>query len=98
NQLFDRYAYDYNGARLGDGSPVLACDSFLVPDRFPEVAWRTGIDREPVDVTDDDAIAWLRACVYADQLERLERLEQAVAVARRDPPTIVPGDAVDVLR
>jgi hypothetical protein len=97
NLLFDRYGYDYDGVRLGDGEPVLRCSSYLVPDRFPEVASRIGIDREPVDVTDDDAVAWLRACVFADQLDRVERLEQAVATARRDPPDIVRGNALDTL-
>ncbi|HZN16025.1 MAG TPA: DUF2332 domain-containing protein [Acidimicrobiales bacterium] len=98
NLLFDRYAYDYDGVRLGDGELRLSCASFLVPDRIPTVASRVGVDREPVDVMDDDAVAWLRACIFADQGDRLERLEQAVAVARRGPPTIVAGNANDVLR
>jgi hypothetical protein len=97
NLLFDRYAYEYGGVRLGEGTPVLECDSFIVPDRYPRVASRIGIDREPVDVTNDDAVAWLRACIYADQAARRERFEQAVAVARRDPPTVVAGNAIDVL-
>jgi hypothetical protein len=97
NLLFDRYGYDYQGVRIGDGAPVLPCESFIVPDRIPTVASRIGIDREPVDVTDDDAIAWLRACIYADQADRLVRFEQAVEVARRDPPQIVAGNAVDTL-
>ena len=97
NLLFDRYAYDYDGVRLGEGTPLLACSSFLVPDRFPAVASRVGIDREPVDICDDDAVAWLRACVFADQRDRVERLEQAVAVARRDPPPIVTGDVLAAL-
>jgi hypothetical protein len=97
NLLFDRYGYDYDGVRLGSGEPVLPCESFIVPDRIPEVASRIGIDREPVDINDEDAIAWLRACVFADQTARRQRLEQAVAVARRDPPTIVAGNAIDTL-
>jgi hypothetical protein len=100
NLLFDRYAYDYgDGRRVGGGSPVLACAGppGWAGDEFPAVASRVGIDREPVDVTDDDAVGWLRACVFADQLDRLERLDQAMATARRDPPPIVTGDALDVL-
>ncbi len=98
NLLFDRYGYDYgDGRRLGTGQPVLRCTSALVPDRFPHVASRVGIDREPVDVHNDEAVRWLRACVFADQAERVERLEQAVAVARRDPPALVAGDALDTL-
>jgi hypothetical protein len=99
NLLFDRYGYDYgDGRRFGAGPPVLECSAPGVDvDGFPEVAWRVGIDREPVDVTDDDAVAWLRACVFADQADRVQRLNDAVAVARRDPPRIVAGDAREVL-
>lgn len=97
NLLFDRYGYDYGTARIGDASPCLECDSYLVPDHVPEVAWRIGLDREPVDVRDDDAIAWLRACVWADQMSRIAQFDAAVAGARRNPPTIVRGDAINDL-
>ena len=56
-----------------------------------------GVDLSPVDVTDDDAVRWLAACVYADQPERLSRLRAAVAVARRRPVPVVAGAALDVL-
>jgi hypothetical protein len=100
NLLFDRYAYDYgNGHVLGNGLPVLTCDAApeLLPTGFPNVVWRCGIDREPVDVRDDDAVAWLRACVWADQQDRINRFDQAVAVARPEPPRIIAGDVLDVL-
>ena len=104
NLLFDRYSYDYSwgdgtSGRIGEGTPLLTCAGppGWAGDEFPAVASRVGIDREPVDVTDDDAVAWLRACIFADQLDRLERLDQAVVTARRDPPRIVSGDALDVL-
>ena len=101
NLLFDRYAYDYGSGRtLGEGRPVLPSDvdDAFVPSAFPEVVWRQGIDREPVDVRDDAAVAWLRACIWADQADRVERFEEAVATARPDPPSIVHGNALDVLR
>ena len=100
NLLFDRYAYDYgDGRTLGTGQPLLPSevDDAFVPSAFPDVVWRHGIDREPVDVRDDTAIAWLRACIWADQLDRIERFEEAVATVRQDPPPITQGDALDVL-
>jgi hypothetical protein len=97
NLLFDRYAYDYDGVRLGEGRPLLQCSSDLVPDRFPDVAWRMGVDREPVDVRDDEAIAWLRACIWPDQIERVQRFDEAVSMARHAPPTILAGNVLDVL-
>src|SRR3954470_23583555 len=56
--LPDRYAYDYDGHRLGNGGPVLRCrpeGPVPLPHCIPEVAWRAGLDLEPVDVTDDEA-------------------------------------------
>lgn len=97
NLLFDRYGYNYDGVRLGEGPPVLPCSSFIVPGRFPTVASRIGLDREPVDVMDDDAVAWLRACIYADQFDRRQRLDESIRVARADPPAVVQGDAIDTL-
>jgi hypothetical protein len=100
NLLLDRYGYDYGeGHRLGTGQPVLssAIPADWIPDAFPSIPWRLGIDREPVDVMDDDAVKWLRACVYADQTERVRRLALAVETARRDPPDIVAGNVLDVL-
>jgi hypothetical protein len=61
------------------------------------VAWRGGIDLEPVDLADDQAIAWLEVCVWPEQQERRDRLRTAVAIARAEPPQIVSGDLFDLL-
>ncbi|CAN5351063.1 DUF2332 domain-containing protein [soil metagenome] len=102
--LADRYAYDYgDGMVRGDASsPVrLACElRGSVPRLLPEgvdVAWRAGIDLDPVDVGDPDAVRWIEACVWPDQPNRLTRLRAAVRVARRQPPRVVTGDLVDAL-
>lgn len=103
--LLDRYHYRYSdGVELGDaGSPVhLQCEvrpPGTPPNRdvMPNVVWRAGLDLSPVDVTDDDAVAWLQACVWPDQPHRQQRLAAAVAVARQDPPRLVTGDLVDDL-
>jgi hypothetical protein len=47
-----------------------------------------------VDVTDDDAVRWLQACIWPGQAWRRDLLDRGVAIARRDPPTLVTGDAV----
>jgi len=99
--LADRYAYEYaidgRRERLGAGPPRLTCEvrgRAPVPGRIPEVVWRAGLDIAPVDVTDDDAVAWLEACVWPDQPERLDRLRAAVRLARQDPPRVLRGDAI----
>jgi hypothetical protein len=68
-----------------------------VPAAHPEVAWRGGVDLNPLDVTDADAMAWLENLVWPEQDERRERLRTAIAVARRDPPRLLRGDLQDRL-
>ena len=98
----DRYDYDWPGAGTltGSGGPTLtatATGPVPVPARHPQIAWRGGVDLNPLDVTDDDATAWLETLVWPEQEERRQRLRAAVAVARREPPYVVRGDLLDHL-
>lgn len=98
--LPDRYAYDYGGVRLAppdaDGDPpVFPCrveGAVPIPDRLPRVAWRMGLDLNPLDVLDPDEAAWLQTLVWPGQEARAERLRTALRIARRDPPQVVRGD------
>jgi hypothetical protein len=93
--LPDRYAYDYAGHLVGDGTPRLRCrpqGPVPLPDELPQVAWRAGLDLAPIDVTDDDAVRWLELLVWPGEEYRLDDLRAAIAVARADPPRIVQGD------
>jgi len=98
--LWDRYGYRYQpGPSLAaDSDVVLPCgvrgDAPLPDALAPRVAG-VGLDLHPIDVTDTQATRWLEACVWPDQIDRFHRLEAALSVARRSPPTIVQGDAVD---
>jgi hypothetical protein len=98
--LPDRYAYDYEGHRVGESSVVFPCrpdGAVPLPPAVPQVAWRAGIDLAPVDLGNPGAVAWLEALVWPEENDRLERLRAAVAIARRDPPRIVAGDLVERL-
>ncbi|MCG6492938.1 DUF2332 domain-containing protein [Kitasatospora sp. A2-31] len=100
----DRYRYRYDGgAEFGDPrSPVvLDCATsgpVPLPDRLPEVAWRAGIDLDPLDVRDEDDVRWLESLVWPEQTRRLERLRGAVQVARAEPPELVRGDLNEAVR
>jgi hypothetical protein len=80
--LPDLYSYSYDGAApLGNGSPLLRCSTTgnpPLPRQLPEIAWRAGVDLNPLDGTDPDTVAWLRALVWPGQAERLERLDAAL--------------------
>jgi len=99
----DRFAYRWTGGygayEIGAGQ-LLTCavtGEPPLPGVVPEVAWRAGIDLSPVDVTDDDSVAWLEMLVWPEQDDRRERLRAAVAVARTDQPRIESGDLLDLL-
>lgn len=79
----------------GVTAPILSCEvtgPAPLPDRVPDVAWRGGIDLNPLDVRDAGAMAWLENLVWPEQEERRERLRATIAVARTDPPALVRGD------
>ncbi len=58
-----------------DGAPI------PVAPRL-EVVLRIGFDITPVDVSDEDAACWLRACVWPSDAARLARLDAAIACFR----------------
>ncbi|OQO90255.1 hypothetical protein B1813_17650 [Saccharomonospora piscinae] len=55
---------------------------------------RVGLDRHPVDAADEDELAWLEACVWADQPDRIRLLRTAAGAQRRWQPELFAGDAV----
>lgn len=104
NLSVDRAAITYSdGTVLGDPSSglQLACElrgGGAVPSlAIPPVVSRVGIDLQPVDVTDPDDARWLRACLWPDQPERIARLDAAIELSRGAPPTLLAGNALDVL-
>lgn len=68
-----------------------------VPSRLPEIVWRAGLDPRPISPADQVEVDWLTALVFPDQAGRRQRLESALADARRDPPRIVTGDLIEDL-
>ncbi len=103
NMCFDRYRYDYGTARTGpEGSPLTLTTEVRrgtppVEGPLPEVAWRAGVDLNPIDLDDHDQVRWARALLWPEAIERVHRFETAVSLVRRDPPRIVAGDALEVL-
>ncbi|MGX5681987.1 DUF2332 domain-containing protein [Schumannella luteola] len=103
----DRYSYLYNvegrsvplwpdGGR--DGVDMLCdIDSAGLPGSLPSVAWRAGIDLNPMDVEDDEQMSWLETLVWPEQEARRERLRAAIRIARRERAELIEGDLVDRL-
>ena len=105
NLFWDRYGYHYsNGTTAGDLKSALQIDTVVrgdqslpLPKHIPLVSFRRGIDINPIDITDNDALRWLRSLIWAEHLDRLDMLDQAISIARTDPPVIVQGDALEAL-
>lgn len=103
NLFVDAYGYDYGGHRAGDegATPVLACElrGAVPKTAIPRISARVGLDLSPIDVTDAEAARWLLACLWPDDVARIERLDAAirVAAANRSACTLVRGDMVDGL-
>jgi hypothetical protein len=62
-----------------------------------DVAAKVGLDRRPIDLSEEEELAWLEACIWADQPERSRRLRVAAEMQVGDQPRFVTGDAVDDL-
>jgi len=62
-----------------------------------EVVERSGCDPFPIDPTTRDGELRLKSFVWGDQLDRLERLNAAIAISRRVPATVDGADAADWL-
>lgn len=82
----DRYRYRYGRLRAGpDSSPVEIAPDVVgdAPSSLsvPRIVARIGVDCAPLSITDPDDISWLRACVWPEDVDRLERLDAALAVA-----------------
>jgi hypothetical protein len=109
--LPDRYGYRYHqpdGSVLEFGDPAvpeLVLEAGVrgdagVPDWLAtpvRIVSRVGIDRNPISADDVDQTDWLRACIWPEHLDRLARLEAALAQAREARLDLRRGDLFDLL-
>lgn len=95
----DRYRYNYQSDRgaFSRGGPYqpeqaqVACvwqGCAPPPDVAVPLHAKLGLDVQPVNVQDPQAVRWLQACVWPGDVARMERLRQAVAQARLAGDTV----------
>jgi hypothetical protein len=105
NLLWERYRFDYGGGLTwGDpASPVRVTTELRGDVPLPPMPaslgalWAAGIDLNPIDVEDSDAVLWLRALVWPGHLDQQEQLLGAIDLARAQRPSLVRGDAAERL-
>ncbi|WP_017537858.1 DUF2332 domain-containing protein [Nocardiopsis halophila] len=99
----DRYRYLYD-----DRPPIgpstarvdLECETsgpVPFPEGVPHVAWRAGIDLNPLDPADPEDVRWLESLIWPGHHSRHQRLRGALETARRHPVRVVRGDMVEKL-
>lgn len=105
--LPDAYGYDWQRQKLDPPerycttAPIFNChasENTPLPVKHPEIAWRAGLDLNPLDVTNEQDVAWLEALVWPEHHERLARLRMAIQIARTEGPRVVAGDLRRALR
>jgi hypothetical protein len=101
---WDRYHYAYAAGEWGPrDAPLTLSGEELRPvpadllELAPLVRRKVGVDLAPLDVRSDESLRLLKAFVWAGQDERLERLDDAFAAVRDDPPELVQGNYVELL-
>ncbi len=110
---FDRYGYRLHRPKatlqdaprvFGDAaSPVqIDCDvlgDHPAPDLNgpPPISSVSGVDLNPIDPNDMASRKWLEALVWPEDNEQRRLLSAALDVAAQYPPTVLGGDAIDIL-
>jgi hypothetical protein len=104
NLVWDRYRYRYQAGGWGPSDAPLELsgeERRAIPASLlalaPRVSRRVGVDINPVDVSTDEGARLLKSFVWADQVDRLRRLDRAIEALRADPPELVQGDFVELL-
>jgi hypothetical protein len=104
----DRYGYRYQiegGEQVTAGptkAPLVVTSTMELAEgankpKLPRkitVGAKVGLDHRPVDLADEEELAWLEACVWADQPERVRLLNMAATAQQADRPEMVQGDLV----
>ncbi|MDB6060112.1 MAG: hypothetical protein JWM78_215 [Verrucomicrobiaceae bacterium] len=102
NLILDRYRYQFGAAKWGDSkSPVLIKPQWQgaapLVETVLNIESREGVDINPIDLKNEAARLRLLSYVWADQTDRLQRLDAAISLWLRDPPTIECADAAQWL-
>lgn len=103
NLLFDRFLYRYGALSWGDPASPVTMEPELRSPALPlggdlVVHSRRGCDIAPVDVATAEGRTRLRSYVWPDQAARLQRLDGAIALARRHPFSLETADAAGFVR
>lgn len=105
NLLWDHYSYQYQHEESGSiqeagvpDSPVLLRCTLrgkglpTLPATLPPVAWRMGLDLNPLALRDTQHYRWLQALIWPEHQDRVALLADAHLIYQQHPPTLRRGD------
>ncbi|MFA6117850.1 MAG: DUF2332 family protein [Sphingomonas sp.] len=99
NLLIDRFHFDLGGVAVGPANSSITIKpewrGAPPPDVPIEIESVRGVEIHPIDVSDPAAADRLRAYVWADNPDRLDRLSRAIAMIAEKPVNLTQGDAAD---
>ena len=84
----DKYEYHYNG-KHSLGKSGVKIKSEIKDGNLPKfnnpvrIIKKIGIDQNPLDLKIESNEKWLKALIWADLTERVEKMEQAISVAKQ---------------
>jgi hypothetical protein len=102
----DRYSYAYSDGTVvhppdGPSDLVIQCRvaGGSLPDGLavPQIAWRAGVDLNPLDPADPDTAAWLETLIWPEHEHRRRRLAAALRLASAAGVRIERGDLLGSL-
>ena len=102
----DRYSFSFptldaaEPYRIENGAsaPVMEVElrGMIAPPRHvPEIAYRGGVDLNPLDPGDAETRKWLTALVWPGHTERVARLHACLDIAAEEPANILAGDLIE---
>ena len=105
----DRYSYAWTARGRGIVADPVSGPSTVTltadvtgwganPPVIPRIAYREGIDLNPLNVTNALDREWLEALVWPEQTDRLELVRNAADIVAEVSPVLTAGDALDQLR
>jgi len=97
NTMIERYFYDLGGTQVGPKESPMRIVPEWRGDPPPagniEIVSIRGCDVAPMDLTDPDQALRLKSYVWADAVERMARIDAAIALAGKKKPDLVQQDA-----
>ena len=99
NLMLDRYHYNLGGVEVGPEPGAIRFQpewqGEAPPDRKIEVVSAKGCDVAPVDLADPVQATRLKAYIWPEHTIRFERMEAAIAEAKKQAPDLVHMNAAD---